>query len=502
MHRFLRYFTTPNSCQTPYTMTKITISRKANKASSKRKDQQRDTDDVGWIVEDQLILDLATGRVGDASFPLSEIQQNLKIDRSIVYLSTLCFAEQDDMVPTYAMEGNVSNKSSISSRVTERFATLQAMYHSVLARQETNGVCQSVQPSVLFELSPRLCPSKEQLEVVVRDLKAAKDNLTRKVQQAADLLEECNEQNKFRAGKRGHQQIKNRPPNSMPATYCEGECAFFPVVEQRQPKQDTKTLEELLRPRYVSENPEISSKDDVVGASWIEISKIKRKGSSSMSPTILSTVLRSKSSAPPSVNKSITPILPTKPRTSSRGTRDGEITGSKVARESKPTDDQAFDHNSSTTDKGTVVKGEHNSQCGLSPDMFNTSYDKQKERIQVLEASMEEMKREHAKTLQQERQRHDDLVQSLQLRLYISETRLKTYEEALQTHIQAVALNVNGGGQSSSPDRMIVATEKSEEVAFHRSLITKALQKINEQNEKSLGTISGNGRSCSCTLIP
>ena len=38
-----------------------------------------------------------------------------------------------------------------------------------------------------------------------------------------------------------------------------------------------------------------------------------------------------------------------------------------------------------------------------------------------------------------ERIAHTNLIQGLQLRLYISETKLRTYEDALQNHIQAVS---------------------------------------------------------------
>jgi len=60
----------------------------------------------------------------------------------------------------------------------------------------------------------------------------------------------------------------------------------------------------------------------------------------------------------------------------------------------------------------------------------------------------------HAQQLSQEKEHHANSMQALQLRLYISETRLKTYEEALDEHIQSVASNVY---QPTSPPRPLPA---------------------------------------------
>ena len=43
---------------------------------------------------------------------------------------------------------------------------------------------------------------------------------------------------------------------------------------------------------------------------------------------------------------------------------------------------------------------------------------------------------------QEERREHEAAVQALQLRLYIAETRLKTYEEALAEHNRVVTDNI------------------------------------------------------------
>jgi hypothetical protein len=526
------------------TMAKAKVTRKADK-SSKSEDMQRGTGEVRRIVLDQLISDLAAGKVGDASFPLSETQKTLKIDRSIVYLSTLCFVELDDMGPTHSNNENVD--TIISSRLHERFETFQRIYHGALAKQGRNIESQIFKSDVLFELSPRLCPFTEQLVMVLRDLKVATVNLTRLAQQAAeDLLNESNEESIVHPGKRAQQTNKKRPSKSKPVTYCKAECVSTHMDEQRQPIQETQTLEELLRNRYVSENPESSSNYDFPSTSWIEVSKIKNKNHASKLPAISSIVQVLESSAQLSVGELTTPespdageIIETKvlgastitdveafervPATIDRDScsaniaqpsvgelttpespEAGEMIETKMPGASTVAGVRAFEKTPAITDRdkcSAIVQERPQSPSCLSPDIFNTSYENQKKRIRDLEASMDEMKLEHAKTLQNERQRCDDLIQSLQLRLYISETRLKAYEEALWTHIQAVTTNVSGGGQPSSSDRIIVATVAGDEVSSPRSLISKALQKNSAQNETRIETMSGDGMGGSCSFF-
>jgi len=49
-------------------------------------------------------------------------------------------------------------------------------------------------------------------------------------------------------------------------------------------------------------------------------------------------------------------------------------------------------------------------------------------------------------------------MQALQLRLYISETRLKTYEDALQQHVEAVANNVAASPPRRTADRDTISS--------------------------------------------
>jgi hypothetical protein len=59
----------------------------------------------------------------------------------------------------------------------------------------------------------------------------------------------------------------------------------------------------------------------------------------------------------------------------------------------------------------------------------------------------------HAKALREEKERCEDNMQDLQLRLYISKTHLKTYQDSLEQHVESVASNLSNNFTPSSPMR-------------------------------------------------
>jgi hypothetical protein len=71
------------------------------------------------------------------------------------------------------------------------------------------------------------------------------------------------------------------------------------------------------------------------------------------------------------------------------------------------------------------------------------------ELLQMTQSTLQEERIAHARIVQKEKEKHVDIVQALQLRLYISETRLKTYEDALNEHIQSVAANMSSSSSTN-----------------------------------------------------
>jgi hypothetical protein len=80
---------------------------------------------------------------------------------------------------------------------------------------------------------------------------------------------------------------------------------------------------------------------------------------------------------------------------------------------------------------------------------------------------------EHTKAMRKERERYENLMQSLQLRLYISENKVRTYEDALEKHMQAVS-TINGNRSAK--------TKNDDERIQHSSplLISKVLKNVTE----------------------
>uniref|UniRef100_A0A7R9WR62 Uncharacterized protein n=1 Tax=Craspedostauros australis TaxID=1486917 RepID=A0A7R9WR62_9STRA len=63
--------------------------------------------------------------------------------------------------------------------------------------------------------------------------------------------------------------------------------------------------------------------------------------------------------------------------------------------------------------------------------------------LQRKDTEIDKLKTDHAQQLRVEREAFEERMQALQLRLYISETRLKTFQDALDQHVQSVASNVS-----------------------------------------------------------
>mmetsp|Transcript_27324 Transcript_27324/g.29492 ORF Transcript_27324/g.29492 Transcript_27324/m.29492 type:complete len:188 (+) Transcript_27324:2096-2659(+) len=104
----------------------------------------------------------------------------------------------------------------------------------------------------------------------------------------------------------------------------------------------------------------------------------------------------------------------------------------------------------------------------------------QVERVTILQQNLTDLKQqlteerlEHTKNLRKDKERYEDLIQALQLRLYIGETKLITYEEALQKHIQTVT-PISFNNTKRSDDELIPSSP---------SLLSKVIENKNKSNK-------------------
>lgn len=466
------------------------------------------------VVAEHLIAELVSGRVG-SSLPLSESQLALNVDRSIAYLATLCFAEQDT-VPYGGGDAAASARPTtpsvrISPRLRQRFRDLQKICNDASTGQENS--CRRAPAT--FELSPRLCPSQEQLDVVRRDVKRVEKELAIKAQMAADALmnKEVEDDGNCQKEKQVRTKRKRRVPKLKKVILNE-EAESDSV---RGKKEDTETLEDLLRQRFASKDIESGSNDDRVDSPWVEVTKSKRNGSSTPAgastdvPQATCTLEEHNNAVCSNLHELTISRVPSEEVDAQKGCLGerayGEMSEPQVFDKAGRADDEelgtlpalvpATDHpnDAAPTEQGPSTP------LNPSPMVSRSLQQRQEKRIRDLEMALANMQKDHETSLQKERQGYEDLIQSLQLRLYISETRLKAYEEALQAHIQAVATNVCGGGQPSSPNRTRVDPSLTEDAASPRSLIAKALQKNNEQNGTKTDSMSGDGKGHSRALL-
>jgi len=89
---------------------------------------------------------------------------------------------------------------------------------------------------------------------------------------------------------------------------------------------------------------------------------------------------------------------------------------------------------------------------------LHTKKTEEQDKIQKLENALslkdiqlENERISHNKELRAEKERFQNSIQDLQLRLYITETRLKTYQDALDQHVESVASNLSNNYTPSLP---------------------------------------------------
>uniref|UniRef100_A0A7S3V560 Uncharacterized protein n=1 Tax=Chaetoceros debilis TaxID=122233 RepID=A0A7S3V560_9STRA len=65
-------------------------------------------------------------------------------------------------------------------------------------------------------------------------------------------------------------------------------------------------------------------------------------------------------------------------------------------------------------------------------------------------ADLQEQQKSHSKAMREQKERFEDQIQALQMRLYISETKLKNHEDALRQHMKAVGATLTANVPTST----------------------------------------------------
>ncbi|OEU19384.1 hypothetical protein FRACYDRAFT_235438 [Fragilariopsis cylindrus CCMP1102] len=369
------------------------------------------------LASEELVKELASGRI--SSFEISENQRAFKMPPYLVYLVGVLIAE----------EVLYQRKNSVRTIRDERFADFQKQYlaSSVRSRddrrsnsnnsdKETNTLLVEPSPKI-FILTAGLHPTKELQAIVNQDL------------------------------------LKKIPVTKISPENDEEE----PVSNN---KTSPKTTEEVMAMKI--QNSIVDSTSTVEeDKSWVEIKKnncdsSRIKGGSTATINLdcgenkeevddmkySSNSIKTTRSI--SVTREQTPILHAKENIMINNDDRATSTTDLLPDSQDEKDSSSINKNHPCTENTySVMKNSNKLPTGSNSSSDNEfrkmnsieleTHDD--ERVAVLEQNLIDLEQK----LTKERIAHTNLIQGLQLRLYISETKLRTYEDALQNHIQAVS---------------------------------------------------------------
>ena len=375
---------------------------------------------------------LVRGEVG-GKLKLSENQETLRIPRQLVYLCGLVTRFRRE--PPYSKEQ------------TDWFQILQTLY------QKETGSSQRV-----YQLSPTLLPTNDTQEIINRDVKRRQEEIAVQVSKAEESI----------LAMETNTVTKNKKKNTKPARRArdyvtERDDKDDQSDEENQslpddniPVEEEPTLEELNRLMFTVEERNLSLGE------WTEV-KIKKK-SAEHSPTnpdelpapeeeknLADKAAEEKSSETGRVEVIEEAVAPSTKELENQ--EPIEIPYPREDSDMKVDDNKMIIHES---DDEVLLLRNKVQQMALELAI-------KEERLQIERAT-------HAKALRREKEQSHERLQALQLRLYISETRLKIFEDALDQHVEAVANNVAMG----SPERR-ARRNQQEEAAI--PLYSRALRK-------------------------
>jgi hypothetical protein len=420
---------------------------------------------------------------------LTPDQEQLGIPPFLVYLAGLALL-LDQSNNNHAKENRFQQPTSYSVEQTQTFLKLQTLYHHGYKKKERNDD----ERPFLFELSPRLTPSNE-MQAIIYDL-VTKKRIERAEAVMKELLslEEDDARNtidisartrrKKQSPRRRERENKGMSSGSIDLKHEESK------PDEKNTKV-TRTLEELLVSTKLSTANLLPRDDD---SSWIQVGRNhKTKQASCDTPPLLRKDPLKDSASSPDHHENRNDDEGSVKQTTTIDT----VTGTEVKEEmvsalliqeafmtaSGEKDEETLSvfqeavitqrgdvftvvQNASTTaieeTKSAIQAKMMNHQVDCQSYHIHTTImrdgkndnhittranDNDKEAMDNLEILLQQQRQElekvHARSLQRQREDYEERIQALQLRLFISETRLKTYEDALNQHVEAVAANIS-----------------------------------------------------------
>jgi hypothetical protein len=374
---------------------------------------------------ESLLVDLTKGSIG-TSLPLDATQQELSMSRPLVYMAGLTVVVDGSDGPSYPPLFTKEQKSL--------FQRVQTLYHE--GRQET-----------LYELSPTLLPceaARKEIQQAVE--KRVKEIEEKSAKVAGELLEA---EQKAKKTKKKKATTKKKERNQSQS-----------IISSPEKEDASESLSALFLRQLQSTS---SDEDADETGSWMEVTKKSKK------PVVAAWI------AIPSVEESksledddddeeeniqpsyyVTPSLPTLELSANASL--------KVEKKPLPIHvEEKMEAKQEPPENNTETNTSPSALLVLpvvnTPTVYTTVVDDPTDSFQQWQGIIRQLESQlwqKNQDLQEERAAHNTALQSLQLRLYISETRLKTFEDALEQHVQAVANNT----APTSPERRRMRPEE------------------------------------------
>lgn len=370
---------------------------------------------------ESLIEEIAKGEVDSVNSLLklmpSDEQKDLSIPSSSIYIAGVLLLSKKFTLKTF--------KHPYSNEVQSQYQNLQKLYNEKLPNKERE--------IKVYQLSPRIIPTKDQLSLIQKGFNRKVQDLDKEAKSiAAKLISEdktekhsnsrhtkMNSKKKYLVAARKQRAKSNDDDSQLEESAgMNDDKVSTPISE---------SLQDLMKMQITSDN-EIPEED----GTWSIVSKKKRVVVEEKEDNNRNTEEKSyESTLPDAAKKRINRIPETK-----NDTKDDSLaTESKLSLSESDTKDRELqDMNQDNANNGHDIFIESSK---VQIDKHGIM--KLQSRIKELELVLNEKDKEIRKT----KETYDDQIQALQMRLYISETRLKTHQDALQQHIHTVASNTS-----------------------------------------------------------
>lgn len=371
-----------------------------------------------------LIEEIAKGE-GDSVNSLfklkpSDAQKDLSIPSSSIYIAGVLLLSKKYTLNTF--------KHPYSNEVQSQYQDLQFFYNEKLPNKDRE--------IKVYQLSPRIIPTIDQLSLIQKDFNRKVQDLDKEAKSiAAKLISEdktekhsnsrhakMNSKKKYLVAARKQRAKSNNEDGQLEESIDMDDKESTPVSE---------SLQDLMKMQIASDSGNEIPEED---GTWSIVSKKKNATADDKEENNRSTEEKS--------NESTLTDSAVKKRISSTPETKNDLQDDSLATKSNLSlseIDTAKDF-----DKRDTIQDSSNKSHSMVVESSKVQVDKNcvmklQSRIQELELELNEKDKEIRKM----KETYDDQIQALQMRLYISETRLKTHQDALQQHIHTVASNTS-----------------------------------------------------------